>query len=110
MVFFSLSSSSSQVSYTDNRTGQSHHKRFTPSTQAVAESPGGFSPVSFRPFPPLQTAHLSPAVDYQVSPFTTTFSYDPFYQYAQENASAVSLPASYMRSETSYNSPHGFSS
>ncbi|CRG92774.1 hypothetical protein PISL3812_09841 [Talaromyces islandicus] len=93
--------------------GQSHHvqnERFTPSTQAVTESPGSFSPVSFRPFPPLQTAHIPPAVDYQVSPFTTTFSYDSFYQYGQENASAVSLPASYMRSEASYNSPHGFSS
>jgi hypothetical protein len=113
LAYHGISTSSGQFSYTDNRTGQSHHvqnERFTPSTQAVAESPGSFSPVSFRPFPPLQTGHLPPAVDYQVSPFTTTFNYDPFYQYAQENASAVSLPASYMRSEANYNSPHGFSS
>lgn len=56
----------------------------------------------------LQTAQLPPPQEYQVSPFTPSYNFDSFYHYAHENSSAVSLPASYMRSHAGYESPSGY--
>lgn len=56
--------------------------------------------------PALQTAQLPLSQDYQVSPYTAPpFSLDSFYPYAQDNSSAMSLPASYLRSDAEYESP-----
>lgn len=92
--------------------GQPHHgqhEHYPASTQAVADSHDAYTPSNYRQVLTLQTAQLPPPQEYQVSPFTPSYSFDSFYQYGHENSSAVSLPASYMRHQTGYESPGGYS-
>lgn len=75
--------------------GQPSHtnEQYPPSTESYN------TPVGYRHVLSLQTGQLPPPQEYQVSPFTPSYNFDSFYQqYAHENSSTVSLPASYMRS------------
>ncbi|KAL1962633.1 hypothetical protein VTN77DRAFT_9347 [Rasamsonia byssochlamydoides] len=64
---------------------------------------------SYRQIPTtLQTAQLPLSQDYQFSPYTPPFNLDSFYPYAQDNSSSMSLPVSYLRSETEHDSPSTF--
>jgi hypothetical protein len=78
--------------------------------QLSDDTRGAFSSVSdYRQMPPLQTGPHPLPQDYQISPFAPSFGFDSFYPYAQDNSSPMSLPASYIQSDTRFNPPTEFS-
>ncbi|OKL62077.1 hypothetical protein UA08_02724 [Talaromyces atroroseus] len=93
--------------------GQSQGAQTEQYPASTQDSHDAYTSGNYRHVLTLQTAQLPPPQEYQVSPFTpsysSSYSFDSFYPYAHDNTSAVSLPASYMRSHTGYESPGGYS-